>query len=129
MPAYRFKAKARTWRERRHPESLEKRHAKGVADRRVECWPDSDGMAWVAARLPADQALAIWNRLNALARGTALLGLTDEPAMLDGHGPIPASMARGLVANGAESFHRVLVDPRGGAPLEIGRPATGSPRR
>ncbi|RDV08148.1 hypothetical protein DXK94_20295, partial [Arthrobacter sp. RT-1] len=24
----------------------------------------------------------------------ALLGLTDEPAMLDGHGPIPASMAR-----------------------------------
>ncbi|MBA4102336.1 MAG: endonuclease, partial [Arthrobacter sp.] len=35
MPAYRFKAKARTWRERHHPESLEKRHAKGVADRRV----------------------------------------------------------------------------------------------
>jgi hypothetical protein len=32
-----------------------------------------------------------------------------------------ASMARGLVANGANSFHRVLVDPRDGAPLEIGR--------
>ncbi|WHP60659.1 DUF222 domain-containing protein [Arthrobacter sp. KFRI-F3372] len=178
MPAYRFKAKARTWRERHHPESLEKRHAKGVADRRVEYRPDQDGMAWLSACLPADQAMAGWNRLNALSRaaqgpteprtltqlsadhfvqailtsgtnassgdgagiGTdltpssriraqvlvtvpvvSLMGVTDEPAMLDGFGPIPASMARDLVANGAESFHRVLVDPRDGAPLEIGR--------
>ena len=50
-----------------------------------------------------------------------LLGATEEPAMLDGYGPIPASMARDLVANGADSFYRVLVDPRDGAPLEIGR--------
>jgi hypothetical protein len=49
------------------------------------------------------------------------MGLTDEPAELDGFGPIPASMARDLVADGADSFHRVLVDPRDGAPLEIGR--------
>ncbi|MCD5344172.1 HNH endonuclease [Arthrobacter sp. AK04] len=197
MAAYRFKAKARTWRERHHPESIEKRHAKGVADRRVEYRPDQDGMAWLSACLPAHQAMAGWNRLNALARaaqgpdesrtltqiradefaeailtsgsnggtsrgcddissvlagnstgtsdwagaGTdpaglssavraqvlvmvpvfALMGLTDEPAMLDGFGPIPPSMARDLVANGADSFHRVLVDPRDGAPLEIGR--------
>ncbi|MFJ6377361.1 DUF222 domain-containing protein [Pseudarthrobacter oxydans] len=178
MPAHRFKAKARTWRERHHPESLEKRHAKGVADRRVEYRPDQDGMAWLSACLPADQAMAGWNRLNALSRaaqgpteprtltqlsadhfvqailtsgtnassgdgagiGTdltpssriraqvlvtvpvvSLMGVTDEPAMLDGFGPIPASMARDLVANGADSFHRVLVDPRDGAPLEIGR--------
>ena len=40
--------------------------------------------------------------------------------MLDGYGPIPPSMARRLVADGADSFHRVLVDPRDGAPLEIG---------
>ncbi len=51
----------------------------------------------------------------------SLLGATDEPAVLDGFGPIPASMARKLVADGAESFYRVLVDPRDGAPLEIGR--------
>ncbi|MFJ6302698.1 HNH endonuclease signature motif containing protein [Pseudarthrobacter oxydans] len=178
MPAYRFKAKARTWRERHHPESLEKRHAKGVADRRVEYRPDQDGMAWLSACLPAHQALAGWNRLNALARaaqgpneprtltqlradtfaeailtsgtnassgdgagiGTdltpsssiraqvlvtvpvlSLMGVTDEPAMLDGFGPIPASMARDLVADDADSFYRVLVDPRDGAPLEIGR--------
>ena len=52
---------------------------------------------------------------------SSLTGQTDEPAMLDGYGPIPASMARQLVANGAHSFYRVLVDPRDGAPLEIGR--------
>jgi len=51
----------------------------------------------------------------------ALLGVSDEPAMLDGYGPVPASMARRLVADGAGSFYRVLVDPRDGAPLEIGR--------
>ncbi|UEL29186.1 HNH endonuclease signature motif containing protein [Pseudarthrobacter sp. L1SW] len=237
MPAYRFKARARAWRERHHPESLEKRHARSAADRRIEYWPDNDAMAWVAAYLPADQASAIWNRLTAISRGRqgpdeartltqlradtfaealltsgttsgnsrnssgaagtsgptgaghsdgheepnsaghgepnsaghddgssgsaghnggygdghdaggsgggeaagpgpstsirpqvlvtvpvfSLMGLTDEPAVLDGHGPIPASMARDLVAGGADSFHRVLVDPRDGAPLEIGR--------
>ncbi|WP_255769114.1 HNH endonuclease signature motif containing protein [Pseudarthrobacter sulfonivorans] len=191
MPASRFRHKARTWRERHHTESIEQRHAKGVLDRRVEYAPDQDGMAWLSAYLPADQAAAIWNRTTAIARGLqgpdedrtltqlradvvatallssgntghggeglgtddspdgtagvdptgygagrvpspraqvlvtvpvfSLLGATDEPAMLDGYGPIPTSMARDLVANGADSFYRVLVDPRDGAPLEIGR--------
>lgn len=51
----------------------------------------------------------------------SLLGTTDEPADLDNYGPIPVSMARKLVAEGAASFYRVLVDPRDGAPLELGR--------
>ena len=51
----------------------------------------------------------------------SLLGASDEPAMLDGYGPIPPSMARRLIADGADSFYRVLTDPRDGAPLEIGR--------
>jgi hypothetical protein len=172
----RFRHKARTWRERHHPVSIEKRHAKSVVDRRLECTPDRAGMAWFSAYLPADQAAGIWNRTTTAARALqgphegrtltqlradtaaawllggnetaadgvstdeptmrvptpaaqvlvtvpvfALMGLTDEPAMLDGYGPIPASMARNLVADGASSFHRVLIDPRDGAPLEIGR--------
>jgi len=184
----RFRAKVRGWRERHHPESIEKRHVKGVADRRMEYAPDRDGMAWVSLYLPGDTACAIWNRSTAIARGLqgpdeprtltqlrpdiaasqllgaghtlrgtvnavdttdnaptsavvteigkvptpradvlvmvpvlSLLGATDEPAVLDGLGPIPASMARKLVADGADSFYRVLVDPRDGAPLEIGR--------
>ncbi|MDQ0798613.1 DUF222 domain-containing protein [Arthrobacter sp. SLBN-112] len=172
----RFRAKVRAWRERHHPETLEKRHAKGVADRRMDYTPDRDGMGWISLHLPGDTACAIWNRSTATARGLqgptegrtltqlradvaaslllgagaaageavgntcgigkvpvpradvlvmvpvfSLLGLTDEPAVLDGFGPIPASMARRLVADGAESFYRVLVDPRDGAPLDIGR--------
>jgi hypothetical protein len=230
MVPSRFRHKARTWRERHHPVSIEKRYARSAADRRLECSPDRDGMAWLSAYLPADTAYGIWNRTTAAARalqgpdetralsqiradiaatllltkniaggtngtngttemagaagttrtagmagmvGTAvagrsaagpeagpdagmtgktemagaagmggdrgpgvpstraqvlvtvpvlsLLGLTEEPAMLDGYGPIPPSMARQLIAEGAESFHRVLIDPRDGAPLEIGR--------
>ncbi len=186
--ASRFRHKARTWRERHHPVSIEKRNARSVADRRLDYRPDRDGMAWLSAYLPADQAAGIWDRTTTTARalqgpeeprtlsqlradvaatwllsnniaggGTggmtgvivdvddgmagetgfgvpspraqvlitvpvlSLLGLTDEPAALDGYGPIPPSMARQLVADGAESFHRVLTDPRDGAPLEIGR--------
>ncbi|MBE4716916.1 HNH endonuclease signature motif containing protein [Pseudarthrobacter sp. AB1] len=162
----RFRHKARTWRERHHPVSIEKRHARGLQDRRVEYAPDRDGMTWLSAYLPADQAAGIWDRTTTAARALqgpdesrtltqlradvaadwllggdgesdlipspkaqvlvtvplfALMGLTDEPAMLDGYGPIPPSMARQLIADGAESFHRVLTDPRDGAPLEIGR--------
>ncbi|MET3934238.1 DUF222 domain-containing protein [Arthrobacter sp. OAP107] len=218
----RFRAKARYWRERHHPVSIEKRHHKCVQDRRLEYAPDRDGMAWLSAYLPADQAAGIWNRTTTAARalqgpaetrtltqlrvdaaaawllgpapevgspaddpatgselagprgsvpaggslstdlppaaspstgsesaGSAesvsagsvlpggvpspaaqvlvtvpvfsLLGLSGEPATLDGHGPIPPSMARRLVADGATSFLRVLTDPRDGAPLEIGR--------
>ncbi|KUM37823.1 endonuclease [Arthrobacter sp. EPSL27] len=165
----RFRAKARTWRERHHPVSIETRHRKCAADRRVEFVPDSDGMAWFNTYLPAETAAGIWNRTTAQARALqgpaeprtltqlrsdiaatlllngsdsgdvgadvpvpraqvlvtvpvmSLLGVTEEPAMLDGYGPIPPSMARRLVADGADSFHRVLVDPRDGAPLEIGR--------
>ncbi|MET4590003.1 DUF222 domain-containing protein [Arthrobacter sp. 754] len=204
LVASRFRHKARIWRERHHPVSIEKRHTRSVADRRLEYRPDRDGMAWLSAYLPADQAAGIWNRTTADARalqgpdedrtmtqmradiaatlllcgdaatlllygdagtllpggegdnltagsggmgemagGTdgsaagrvpspraqvlitvpimSLLGATDEPAMLDGFGPVPVTMARRLIADGAASFHRVLIDPRDGAPLEIGR--------
>ncbi|MFM9432544.1 hypothetical protein ACFDR8_003463, partial [Arthrobacter sp. MP_2.3] len=62
----------------------------------------------------------------------SLLGLTAEPAVLDGYGPVPPSVARRLVANGSGSFYRVLTDPRDGAPLEIGRTSyrlTGAQRQ
>ncbi|MCB5272961.1 hypothetical protein BJG92_00473 [Arthrobacter sp. SO5] len=190
----RFRAKARTWRERHHPVSIEERHVKCAADRRVEYAPDRDGMAWLSAYLPADTAAGIWERITTGARalqgpdetrtltqlradvaagwylssnlpgtgtgtggeagggapGTvaglsgqvpvpraqvlitvpvmSLLGATDEAAILDGHGPIPPSMARRLVADGADSCYRVLVDPRDGAPLEIGRTSYRLPR-
>ncbi|HEX9089750.1 MAG TPA: DUF222 domain-containing protein, partial [Arthrobacter sp.] len=185
LVASRFRAKARTWRERHHRDSIEARHTRGAADRRVEYRPDRDAMAWFSAYLPADTAAGIWDRTTAAARtlqgpdeartltqlradvaatwllttgltsGTegegagggpgggvpspraqvlvtvpvlSLLGAGEEPAVLDGYGPIPPSMARRLVAEGADSFYRVLVDPRDGAPLEIGRSSYRVPK-
>jgi hypothetical protein len=167
----RFRAKARSWRERHHPVSIEARHRKGVEDRRLEFVPDRDGMAWLSAYVTADVAAAVWSRATEAARalqgptesrtltqlradvaadwllvgeaaGTpspkaqvlltvpvmSLLGAVTEPATLDGYGPVPPSMARRLVADGAGSFLRVLTDPRSGAPLEIGRTSYRVPK-
>ncbi|MFC9770029.1 MULTISPECIES: DUF222 domain-containing protein [unclassified Pseudarthrobacter] len=206
LVAHLFRRKVRTWRERTYPASVQERHTRCVADRRMEYRPEADGMATITLVLPGDTACAIWNKTTAIARGLqgpgetrtltqlrpdvaaalllrahtgttgtgrsddgrqaggmagvhgvpggndadsgtgsdpyavdlskvpalkadvlvtvplfTLLGRTDEPAALDGYGPIPAAMARKLVADGAASFYRVLVDPRTGAPLEIGR--------
>lgn len=167
----RFRARARSWRERHHPVSIEIRHRKSARDRRLEYAPDRDGMAWLSAYLPADAAAGIWSRATEAARtlqgpqeprtlpqlradvaaswllgGLAeeipsptaqvlvtvpvlsLMGVGAEPALLDGYGPIPASMARRLVGEGAASFLRVLTDPRSGAPLEIGRTSYRIPK-
>ena len=45
-----------------------------------------------------------------------LLGVTNEPALLAGHGPIPQDIARKLLGQ-AGSFLRVLTDPLSNAPL------------
>ncbi len=49
-----------------------------------------------------------------------LLGHTDEPAELDGYGPIDAGTARRLAAQ-APSFRRILTHPETGAYLSYGR--------
>jgi hypothetical protein len=162
----RFRAKARTWRERHHPVSIETRHTKCAADRRVEFRPDSDGMAWFSAYLPAVTAAGIWERTTAAARarpGPAgsrrapdpdpaprrrrrhlapgprprprhrrhrrMRGCAGPAGAGPGHrpGPVPARRrggtgdarqvradpavhGRALIADGAESFHRVLTN-------------------
>jgi hypothetical protein len=49
-----------------------------------------------------------------------LMGLSEEPATLDGYGPIDAETARELCAN-ASSFLRLMVHPETGVPLSLGR--------
>lgn len=50
----------------------------------------------------------------------SLMGLTDEPAELEGYGPVPANAARELAAN-ATSFMRLLTHPYTGAVLGLDR--------
>ncbi|MGM0930702.1 MAG: DUF222 domain-containing protein [Actinomycetota bacterium] len=169
MTRPKFAARARTRREREHPESIAVRHSKARRDRRVELHPDEDGMAWLNAYLPAEEAVAAFNRIQSTAialQGAeesrtltqlradvlsdllltgnspgprmgrpgpriaahasitvpvlTLLGLSEEPAELDGYGPIAPDVARRLVGDGT-SFTRILTDPINGAVLALDR--------
>lgn len=71
--------RARRLREAHHPETLPVRKAKAVSERHIELRPDDDGMAWLHAYLPAEQACGIYERLTATARK---LKLPDEPRTL-----------------------------------------------
>ncbi len=188
----RFRAKARAWRERHHPVSIEERHATSArrtggssTPRTGTAWPGSPptsrpprprgsgtgpppppgpckartspgpcpssaptspragssptecptaeptgtgtgtgtGRGCVSGGVPSPRAQVL-----IMVPALSLLGATEEPAVLDGYGPIPPSMARRLVADGADSFYRVLTDPRDGAPLEIGRTSYRVPK-
>ena len=50
------------------PEGQQERHEQRVTQRRAEYRPAEDGMAWVAAYLPADQAMAVYKQIVTQAR-------------------------------------------------------------
>jgi hypothetical protein len=52
-------------------------------------------------------------------RASTLLGLDEQPADLDGHGPIDAVRARALAAGGV--WRRVVTDPLTDRVLDVGR--------
>ncbi|MGW6173025.1 DUF222 domain-containing protein [Arthrobacter sp. NPDC055138] len=169
MTRCKFAARARTRREREHRETISVRHANARRNRRIELHPDEDGMAWLNAYLPAEEAVAAFNRIQSTAvalQGAeesrtltqlradvladllltgmspgprmgrpepriashagitvpvlTLLGLGEEPAELEGHGPIAPEVARRLVGD-ATSFTRILTDPIKGAVLALDR--------
>jgi hypothetical protein len=51
--------------------------------------------------------------IGVLVPASALLGLSEDPATLGGHGPIDADLARALAADG--TWRRILTDPEGAA--------------
>ncbi|MRX42670.1 HNH endonuclease signature motif containing protein [Agromyces kandeliae] len=63
---------------------------------------------------------AVQPRLNVTVPVFTLLGLDDEPADLEGYGPIDAETAR-IIAAHAPSMRRILVHPETGATLSYGR--------
>ncbi len=52
---------------------------------------------------------------------STLLGVDDQPAELDGHGPIPAAVARRLAADPTGTWRRLVTDPVDGTLLDYGR--------
>lgn len=164
------------------PEEFEEAVEAAVEMRRIEYYPESDGMATVLAILPAAEATMLRQALDAMAqiglekdrelmannersadslkslrsmdqrRADALgelaakalndlsdfyrpqrrpvsvnitmdlptaLGLAENPAILAGYGPIPASIARELAADG--KWKRFITEPQTGNLLDYGR--------
>ena len=74
-----FRQKARAIRERVHPESVDDRRRDAASSRSVRLEPGRDGMAWLTAHLPAEQAIGAYRRLTEIASG---LAESDEPRTL-----------------------------------------------
>ena len=165
-----FAQKAKRLRERLHPESIDIRHKKALEDRRVEIWPEQDGLASLLVTGSAPLITAAYNRLTDLAERSRreqapdasddrtiaqrrvdlllelliegqpgdgsvrnitatlaitvpvlrLLGESDEPATLEGYGPIDFDTAVRL-AGTAKSFIRVMTDPVTGTVKDVDR--------
>lgn len=89
----------------------EARGASGGVDRACEV-PTSTGLpSWVRGIVP---------QVVLTVPVLTLLGHGDEPAELDGFGPVDIDTARALCAN-APTFTRVLTHPETGAVLSVGR--------
>jgi hypothetical protein len=175
-----YRRAVRELRERLHPESIRTRRVRAARERCVTFRPEPDGMCTLSAFLPAEQGLAAFSRLDAMARSAqqqaeegedrtlpqlradalaglvlgeggqeacgrnvpelarpaaeivvlvpaeTLLGVSDEPATLEGYGPIDAETAREL-ATVAPSWQRLFLDNHG-VPLSLGRSAYRPPK-
>lgn len=102
-------------------------------------WDSGDGRTIEVRRADAlvDMAHAVLNdpalprsqrrpaRIEVTVDLATLTGLADNPAELAGYGPIPASLARRLAADG--EWHRLVTDPASGALLDYGRTTYSPP--
>lgn len=69
LTAPKFDRKVRVERERAHPDSIAVRAGTAREGRTVLFEPSRDGMAWLTAYLPAELALAAYNRISDIAAG------------------------------------------------------------
>ena len=80
----------------------------------------------VSGEVPATLPRGIRARVLVTVPVLTLMGLDDEPASLEGYGPIPADVAR-LIAAEAPSFTRLLTHPETGVVLSVGRDSYAVP--
>ena len=50
-----------------------------------------------------------------------LIGVSDEPTEMAGHGPIPAALARALAHEPGATWRRIITDPVDGQIIDVGR--------
>ncbi|TFC83607.1 DUF222 domain-containing protein [Cryobacterium sp. TmT2-59] len=94
LTASKLKHKARTLRERLHPETIRARHQASVSERNVFFEPEADGMASLHWYDSAEKVQAAYDRITVL--GLSLLG-PDEDRTL---GRLRADVFKDLILNG-----------------------------
>ena len=97
--------------------SVDRRAQTAVADMRGTTAEPRRSVAGVADRISLG---GIKPQVAVTVPVMTLLGLSDEPGDLAGHGPIDAHTARRLAAQ-APSFLRILTHPETGTVLSVGR--------
>lgn len=109
-----LRVRARALREKLGIESIEARHRAARAERRVELETARDGMAWLHAFLPAEDALLIKDRLDRIARaasdGTADAGGAGGGGDARGRDQLRADATRDLLLHGRLSADSVFAD-------------------
>lgn len=75
-----FRVRARRLREKQYPETIVERQLVAFEQRKVCLEPDTDGMSWLSALLPAEKAQAIFTQLCKAARGEQAAG---DPRRVD----------------------------------------------
>lgn len=80
----------------------------------------ADALVWLAVNSPtAHRSHGRPVSVNVTVDLQTLFGLSDNPGQLEGYGPIPASVARALAADG--EWRRLVIDPVEGHLLDLGR--------
>ncbi|MHA7275672.1 HNH endonuclease [Arthrobacter sp. Hz1] len=118
----RLRATCHRVRERLHPESSTTRKAAAALDRHVEVTPAHDGMAWLSAYLPAEQACVIEHRLTFTAR--ALQNPSESRTLTQ----LKADVFSDLLTHHCpptESTHHDDADADGAGGAADGRAGTG----
>jgi hypothetical protein len=82
--------------------------------------PDTSGETGSTCSTPANPLAHIRPQVAIMVPALSLLGLSNEPVILEGFGPIDMDTARRLVGN-ATSFTRILTHPETGTILSVGR--------
>jgi hypothetical protein len=98
-------------------------HSKHIDPRNIEM-KRADALTAIANEFLSSNSKKIENSkrpisINVTVDLPTLLGLAENPAELEGHGPIPASIARKLAADG--KWRKFVTDPLTGNLLDMGR--------
>ncbi|MER3388955.1 MAG: DUF222 domain-containing protein [Microcella sp.] len=105
----RFRQRARVIRERVHPDSIDARRAEAAQSRHVAVESARDGMAWLTAYLPAEQAQGIYARLTRIAR---TLETGEAHPSADSRGAESRSAESAAAASHAAGDGRTLAQRR-----------------